>query len=186
MTTPLQIHTPRLLLRRLREDDRGFLAEMNADPEVMAHLLGPLPREESDQMADRITRHWETHGFGAWIVEAPGVAPFLGFAGIVVPRFEAPFMPTVEILWRFVRAAWGKGFATEAARAALDDGFARLGLSEVVSFTVPANERSWRVMERLGMRRGDDFDHPQVAEGHRLRRHVLYRITRDDWRARQP
>ncbi|MES1239233.1 MAG: GNAT family N-acetyltransferase, partial [Chloroflexota bacterium] len=126
------------------------------------------------------------NGFGLWVVEAAGDGTFLGFTGLTRPRFDAPFMPAVEVGWRFARHTWGKGYATEAARAALGFGFEVLGLEEIVSFTSPANERSWRVMERLGMTHdpADDFDHPRLPEGHRLRRHLLYRLPRAAWEAR--
>ena len=180
------ITTPRLLLRRWRDGDLDAFAALNADPEVMAFFPALLGRAESDALAARIREHFARHGFGLWAVEVPGVAEFVGFVGLSVPRFEAPFTPCVEIGWRLVRAHWGRGYATEAARAALDFGFRRLALDEVVSFTVPANRRSRAVMERLGMAHdpAEDFDHPTLPEGHPLRRHVLYRLARADWLGR--
>jgi ribosomal-protein-alanine N-acetyltransferase len=117
-----------------------------------------------------------------------GGAPFIGFVGLAVPVFQLHFTPCVEIGWRLAAEHWGRGYATEAARAALDFAFGPLNLSEVVSFTVPAHARSRAVMERLGMRRSpaDDFDHPALSEGHPLRRHVLYRMSRDEWRPARP
>jgi RimJ/RimL family protein N-acetyltransferase len=150
---------------------------MSSDPEVMEHFPDVLSREESDGLAERIEAHFVRHGFGPWAVEVPGVAAFIGYVGLMVPRFEAPFTPCVEIGWRLARAYWGRGYATEAARAALAFGFDELHLDEIVSFTVPGNARSRRVMERLGMTHDprDDFEHPSLAEGHPLRTHVLYR-----------
>jgi RimJ/RimL family protein N-acetyltransferase len=183
MTTPA-IRTPRLLLRAWRDDDLDAFAAMSADPEVMRHLWPIEDRAASDAMAAAIRGHFDRHGFGFWAVEAPGVAPFVGFAGLAVVAYDAPFTPAVEIGWRLARPHWGKGFATEAAAAALDQGFGPLGLAEIVAFTVPANRRSERVMQRLGMRRDEagDFDHPRVAAGHPLSRHILYRLKREDWR----
>jgi RimJ/RimL family protein N-acetyltransferase len=179
MEAPHRLTTPRgLLLRPWRDEDLPAFAALNADPRVMEFMPKALSRDESDARADRIRRHWAERGFGLWAVEVPGVAPFIGFVGLSVPPFEAAFTPCVEIGWRLAFAHWGRGYATEAANAALEDGFGRLGLTEIVSFTVPANVRSRRVMERLGMTRSpaDDFDHPLLPEGHPLRRHVLYRI----------
>ncbi len=152
---------------------------MNADPEVMRYMLRPLTREESDAFIDRAEKHFVEHGFGLWAVEAPGVAPFTGYVGFWIPNFEAHFTPATEIGWRLDRAYWGHGYATEAARAVIRDGFERIGLQEVVSFTIPINLRSIAVMERLGMARDpqDDFDHPNMPVGHPYRRHVLYRIA---------
>jgi RimJ/RimL family protein N-acetyltransferase len=134
-------------------------------------------------MIDRIGRHFAERGFGLWAAELPGAAPFIGFVGLAVPRFEAPFTPCVEIGWRLARAHWGHGYVTEAGRAALHHGFTALGLDQIYSFTVPANVRSRAVMERLGLRHfpQEDFDHPLFAEGHPLRRHVLYRIRREEF-----
>jgi RimJ/RimL family protein N-acetyltransferase len=159
---------------------------MNADPVVMEHFPAVLTREESDAFAARIEAHFQAKGFGLWAVEVPGEASFIGFVGLAVPRFEAHFMPAVEVGWRLDRPYWGRGFATEAARASVADGFERIGLEEIVSFTTPTNLPSRRVMERLGMTRdeADDFEHPALPIGHPMRRHVLYRLRRDDWMRR--
>jgi RimJ/RimL family protein N-acetyltransferase len=175
-----RIRTHRLLLRPWLEADLEALAALNADPAVMEHFPRPLDRSESDAFVARIRDHFARHGFGFWAVEAPGVAPLVGLVGLARPTFEAPFTPCVEIGWRLARDHWGKGYATEAARASIRFGFERLGLGEIVAFTATENARSRAVMERIGMVRSadDDFDHPALPEGHRLRRHVLYRIRR--------
>ncbi len=189
MATPARtaegFRTERLLLRRWREDDRQPFADLNADPEVMRHFPAPLTRADSDRLAGLADQELGDRGYGLWAVEVPGADPFIGFVGLNQPRFDAHFTPAVEVGWRLARRAWGRGYATEAARAALALGFAQAGLAEIVSFTVPANLRSRAVMERLGMRRdpADDFDHPALPEGHPLRRHVLYRLRREDWAA---
>jgi len=148
----------------------------------MEFFPGPLSQQESDAVADRIEAHFELRGFGMWAVEIPGVVPFAGFIGLSIPRFEAHFTPCIEVGWRLDAAHWNRGFATEGARAALEFGFRWLQVEEIVSFTVPLNVRSRRVMEKLGMTRSpeDDFDHPLLAEGHPLRRHVLYRLKRPE------
>lgn len=174
-----ELRTERLLLRRWRPSDREPFAVLNADPLVTRYLFGPLTREQSDAMVDRIEAHFDAHGFGLWAVEVPSVAPFVGYVGLSIPGFEAHFTPCVEVGWRFAAGHWRRGYATEGARAALAFGFEDVGLTEIVSFTVPDNFRSRRVMERIGMHHDpdDDFDHPRVPEGHPLRRHVLYRIA---------
>jgi RimJ/RimL family protein N-acetyltransferase len=165
------IRTARLLLRQWREDDKGPFAALNADPVVMEHFPSTMSREQSDAFADRAAMAIAARGWGLWAVEADGA--FIGFVGLNEPDFR----PGVEVGWRLARAAWGHGYATEAARAAV--GYARdeLGLDEVISFTSTTNVRSRRVMERLGMTHdpADDFDHPRVDDP-RLRRHVLYRL----------
>jgi RimJ/RimL family protein N-acetyltransferase len=184
VTSARELHTPRLILRRWRPEDRAPYAALNADPEVMRFFPSTLTRERSDAHADRIERHFAEHGFGLWAVEVPGEVAFIGFVGLDVPTFDAHFTPAVEIGWRLARTHWGEGYATEAAWAVLHDAFCRVGLAEVVSMTAVPNEPSQRVMQRLGMHRDpqDDFDHPNVAAGHWLRRHVLYRLTADEWR----
>jgi RimJ/RimL family protein N-acetyltransferase len=174
------LQTRRLLLRPWRESDLEPFAALNADPAVMEHFAKPLDRSESDAFVARIRAHFAREGFGFWAVEVPGVAPLVGLVGLARPAFEAHFTPCVEVGWRLAREHWGKGYATEAARASIRFGFEQLGLDEIVSFTVPGNVRSRAVMERIGMTRSadDDFDHPALPEGHRLRRHVLYRIRR--------
>ncbi len=170
------IATERLTLRQWRDDDLEPFAALNADPAVMEFFPAPLTREQSDSLAQRERTAIEERGWGLWAVENADRG-FMGFVGLAVPSFEAHFTPAVEIGWRLAREQWGKGYATEAARAALAFGFEELALDEIVSFTVPANRKSWLVMERLGMTRSpeDDFDHPMLGEGHPLRRHVLYR-----------
>lgn len=169
----------RLILRGWREEDLPAFADLNADPRVMEHLPKTLTRNESDQFATRICAHFEEYGFGLWAVEVLDVAPFVGFVGLAVPKFDAHFTPSVEVGWRIAYSHWNNGYATEGARAAASYGFSELGLSEIVSFTVPQNVASRRVMEKLGMSHdpNDDFEHPTLAESHPLRRHVLYRLN---------
>lgn len=173
-----ELRTDRLLLRRWRPEDKEPFFALNSDPRVMEHFPAPLSREESDHIADLIGGFLDQRGFGLWALELPGVAPFIGFTGLAVPHFEAHFTPCVEIGWRLAAAWWGHGYACEAARASLSFGFGQLGLDEIVSFTVPENLRSRRLMERLGMLRDleGDFDRPALPE--RFRRHVLYRLGR--------
>lgn len=180
---PEVIRTERLLLRRWRDEDLEPFAEMNADPIVMQHMPAMLDRAASDALVQRFRDQFERLGYGLWAVERPGIAPFVGFVGLSVPRFSAHFTPCVEVGWRLARAHWGHGIATEAARAALRVGFELAGLDEIVSFTIPANTRSRAVMERLGMTRdpADDFDHPGLPPGHPHRLHILYRLTRERW-----
>jgi RimJ/RimL family protein N-acetyltransferase len=177
-----ELRTKRLLLRRWRHDDLGPFAELNADPEVMRLFKSTLDRSASDLLVETIEREFEERAFGLWAVEVFDEAPFIGFVGLHHAVFAAPFTPAVEIGWRLARTYWGHGYATEGARAALAFGFERLSLPEIVSLTTPANTRSRAVMERLGMTRDpdDDFDHQSFPEGHPLRRHVLYRLRRED------
>jgi RimJ/RimL family protein N-acetyltransferase len=172
------IRTDRLTLRRWRDDDRVPFAALNADPEVMEHFPAPLTREQSDHFVEEIGRRIEDDGYGLWAVEPETGPAFIGFVGLLPVQFEAHFTPAVEVGWRLARDQWGKGYATEAAAAAVRFGFEEAGLDEIVSMAVPANTRSTAVMERIGMTHDpdDDFDHPRFPEGHRLRRRVLYRI----------
>lgn len=175
---PASLVTPRLVLRRWRPDDLAPFAALNADPVVMATLPSVLTRAESDALVARTEASFEERGHGLWAVEERATGDHLGFVGLAAATFPAAFTPAVEVGWRLAAAHWGKGYATEAARAAVADGFDRLGLAEVVSFTAVGNERSRRVMERLGMSRdaSEDFDHPSLPIGHHLRRHVIYRL----------
>jgi len=166
-----ELRTPRLLLRRWRPEDRAPFAALNADVVVMEHFPSPLPREQSDALVDRIEAHFDEHGYGLWAVEADGA--FLGFTGLVWQTWEASFTPALEVGWRLARRAWGHGFATEAASAALARGLEVT--DSVVSTTALTNVRSQRVMQRLGMRRELEFDHPRVPQGSPVRPHVLYR-----------
>lgn len=176
------IETERLILRRWRASDREPFAALNASAEVCEFLPKQLSREESDALASRLEDHFDERGFGLYAVERKDNGAFIGFTGLSVPRFEAAFMPAVEIGWRLDHAQWGQGFATEAARATLAHGFGPLGLEEIVSFTVPMNIRSRAVMEKIDMHQdpADDFDHPMLEPGNPLRQHVLYRIKREE------
>jgi len=176
------IKTLRLILRPWNEQDLPAFAAMNADVRVMEFLPKLLDRTESDALAARIREHFDRHGFGLWAVEVPGVASFAGFVGLSVPKFQAHFTPCVEVGWRLAREQWGHGYATEAAKAAINFGFREAGLDQIVSFTVPQNLRSRRVMEKVGMTHSpaDDFDHPNLPQGHHLQRHVLYRLRRQN------
>jgi ribosomal-protein-alanine N-acetyltransferase len=166
-----ELRTSRLLLRRWQEQDRAPFAALNADPVVMEHFPTLLTREQSDALVDRIEAHFDEHGYGLWAVEADGA--FVGFTGLVWQTYEASFTPALEVGWRLAHRAWGHGYATEAATAALARGLQEV--DSVVSTTAVRNVRSQRVMQRLGMRRELEFDHPRVPEGHPVRPHVLYR-----------
>ena len=172
------LETDRLRLRTWQQGDREPFARLNADPRVMEFLPKYLTREESDAMVDRIEEHFRSKGFGLYAVELRSDERFIGYVGLHTPSFEAHFTPCVEIGWRLASDAWGKGFATEGAHAVVRYAFQEIGLKEIVSFTVPANQRSIRVMQKIGMTRdaADDFEHPNLPGGHPLRRHVLYRL----------
>ncbi|MGI9504850.1 MAG: GNAT family N-acetyltransferase [Geminicoccaceae bacterium] len=176
----LPLRTERLLLRRLRSNDIDTFAAMNADAEVMRYFPACLDRAETEALIARMNRHFERYGFGWWAVEAQDTAAFVGFVGLLVPAFHAHFTPCVEVGWRLVRHCWGQGYATEAGRASINFAFEQLEVDEVVSMAVAANERSRRVMAKLGMNRrpADDFGHPKLPFGHPLRHHVLYRLKR--------
>jgi ribosomal-protein-alanine N-acetyltransferase len=180
VTTHPTLATHRLRLRPWKLADLPAFAALNADPRVMEFFPNVLDNAESDALAMRIGEHFECHGFGLWAVEVVDVADFIGYVGLAVPRFEAHFTPCVEIGWRLAYEHWGRGYASEGARAAVDFAFGPLALDQIVSMTVPANVRSRRVMECLGMARdpSDDFDHPNLTAGHPLIRHVLYRLRR--------
>jgi RimJ/RimL family protein N-acetyltransferase len=177
VSTPV-LRTERLILREWRPEDREPFAALNADPRVMECMPALLPRAQSDALARRSEQHFAKHGFGPWAVEVPDVAPFIGFVGLSVPAFEAHFTPCVEIGWRLAAEHWGHGYATEAALASARFAFDDLEMTQLVSFTTPQNVRSRAVMRRIGMTHdeADDFDHPRLPPGHRLRRHVLYRL----------
>ncbi len=171
------METARLLLRRWRSSDRAPFARINADPRVMEFYPALLTREQSDNLIDRAEAHFLRHGFGPWAAELLPTARFIGYISLFVPSFQAHFTPCVEIGWRLDADHWGQGLATEGARAVLAHAFNDLRLPEIVSFTTQSNLRSIRVMQKLGLTRNpaDDFDHPNLPEGHPLRRHVLYR-----------
>jgi RimJ/RimL family protein N-acetyltransferase len=175
------LRTERTVLRDWTDDDLEPFARLNADPEVMRYFPTTLTSAESNAMATRIRESLAGDGYGLWALEVPGVSTFCGFVGLNPVRFEAHFAPALEIGWRLDRPWWGHGYASESARACLDLAFGELGLDEVVSMTTTSNLRSQAVMQRLGMTRdpADDFDHPNIAVGNPLRRHVLYRLRRD-------
>jgi RimJ/RimL family protein N-acetyltransferase len=176
----VQVETERLVLREWRDTDREPFAALNADPEVMAHFPSVLTRTQSEALVERVVSSFAEQGWGLWATEVKATGEFIGFVGLAIPTFRAPFMPCVEIGWRLARDAWGHGYAPEGARASARFGFDELGLDEIVSFTSVTNTNSQRVMQKIGMTHdpADDFDHPNVPPGNPLRRHVLYRLGR--------
>ncbi|GAA3697721.1 GNAT family N-acetyltransferase [Nonomuraea antimicrobica] len=167
-------------MRRWLDSDRAPFAALNADPEAMRYFPSLLTREQSDALVDRIEREFEVHGYGLWALEERAGGRFIGFTGLAVQTFDAPFLPAVEIGWRLSRGAWGHGYATEAARRAVTYAFEEVGLDALISMTAVGNTRSRAVMERLGMTRdpAEDFNHPRVPRDSPLLRHVLYRLRR--------
>jgi RimJ/RimL family protein N-acetyltransferase len=182
------LRTDRLVLRGWRDEDREPFAALNADPEVAEFFPSTLDRAESDALMDRIRAHWTDHGFGLFAVERVEDRAFLGFAGAATVAWGPD--PCPEIGWRLARHGWGRGYATEAAREAMRFAFEDVVIPELVSYTTVRNARSRRVMEKLGMARRDaaapyDFLHPRLPEGHPLRPHVTYRLSREAWLARR-
>jgi RimJ/RimL family protein N-acetyltransferase len=175
------IVTERLFLREWWDTDVHPFAAMNSDPRVMQYFPETYSEERTRQFVARIRECWLERRYGLWAVERQDTGRFIGYVGLWPATFPAHFTPAVEVGWRLAADQWGNGYATEAARASLRYGFDAVGLEEIVSFTSGLNVRSWRVMERLGMRRdaSGDFEHPNVPEGHSVRPHVLYRIRRE-------
>lgn len=183
MRPTVHIETDRLYLREWSDDDANTFAAINADPAVMEFFPAALDRAQSDAFLRRIRDNMARDGYGLYALETKADGRLIGFTGLARPAFDAPFMPAIEIGWRLARDTWGEGFASEAAKAAMDRAFGSLGLDALVSFTAEWNLPSRRVMERIGMTRdaNGDFLHPGIPPDHKLARHVLYRISHADW-----
>ena len=177
----MKLETERLLLRRWKESDRAPFAIMSADPHVMRHFPAVLDRKKSDALIDRLEKHFETHGFGLFAVERKDTTEFIGTVGLQFVGFDAPFTPAVEVGWRIAANHQNQGFATEAALEVLRFAFEDMSLTQVVSFTVAANTASQRVMLKIGFQAdpAQGFDHPNLPEGHPLRAHVFYSLSRE-------
>lgn len=179
----IEFDTQRLRLRQWRRADYEPLADLNADPKVMEYFPSIQDRKSSEIAVEKWQAEIAERGWGLWAVERRDTAEFIGFVGLHVPSGPLPFMPCVEIGWRLATAHWGKGFASEAAAGALQVGFERLQIPEIVSFTTVLNRKSRAVMTRIGMRdTGVTFQHPQVPLKSPLRQHCLFLLTRDQWR----
>jgi len=172
------IRTARLVMRRWRDTDREAFAAMNADPVVMRYLLAPLDRAASDAYLDRLEDLFSRQGFGLWALEVAGTGEFIGFTGLNPMPPSVPGEDGMEVGWRLAQRAWHRGYATEAATAAVDVAFNGAGLDEIWSMTAVVNEASQAVMRRLGMTPYARFDHPRIAAGHPLRAHIAYRLQR--------
>ncbi|WP_269584879.1 GNAT family N-acetyltransferase [Roseibium sp. Sym1] len=185
MSKTFLLQTERLILRPWKDGDLDPFAEMCADPEVMRYFPDPWTRERSELLITKCRIKLEAEGYCLAAVQEKDGGDFLGFVGLNSsnPDMPLPFDPSVEIGWRLKRSAWGKGYASEAARAWLRFGFETVGLDEIVSFTIPDNLPSRKVMQRIGMTRdlAGDFRHPAIPEDHPCSWHVLYRLTRSDW-----
>jgi RimJ/RimL family protein N-acetyltransferase len=174
------IRTDRLLMRRWRDSDLAPFAALNGDPETMRFFPETLDRAASDALVDRIETRFEQQGYGLWALEITATGQFIGFTGLNPVPDGVPGASGLEIGWRLARPAWHRGYATEAARAALTVAFDGAGLPEVWSFTSVLNEPSAAVMRRIGMSEVGRFDHPRIAAGHPLRPHVLYHLGRPE------
>jgi RimJ/RimL family protein N-acetyltransferase len=170
-------------MRRWRREDEQPFAALNADSRVMEFMPHCLTRLDSDAQIEQIEAHFERHGYGLWALEVTESGEFVGFTGLSTVAFAAHFTPAVEVGWRLAHTAWGHGYATEAALAALALGFEGVGLHEIISITSQSNARSQAVMRRIGMAHdpAEDFPHPQLPSASSLSEHVLYRISAADW-----
>jgi RimJ/RimL family protein N-acetyltransferase len=184
MAELIEFETERLRLRQWLEADREPFARISTDRRVMEFLPNLLDRAASDAIVDRLQALIAERGWGFWAVESKLDQQFVGFVGLHIPKVDLPFSPCVEIGWRLAFESWGKGYATEAAGGAMEVGFDRLSLPEIVSFTATINRRSRAVMERLGMEpEAETFEHPSLPVGHPLREHYLYRLSREKWQS---
>lgn len=182
MKEAIKLETERLKLRQWKESDLPLFAEMNADPVVMEYYPDTVSEAESNAMACKIKGLISERSWGFWTVEIKKEQNFIGFVGLHKPTYDLPITPCVEVGWRLAKEYWGKGYATEAARESLRFAFEELRLKEVYSFASVLNERSCSVMKRLKMiNMENNFEHPILPEGHALREHVLYKITREQW-----
>ena len=172
--------TERIHLRRWEDDDRAPFARMNGDPMIMEYMPRPLTEADSNRLVDRFIQHYDKHGYGLYVLERKEDGAFMGFTGLQKVPFKAAFTPATEIAWRLDYAFWGKGYASEAAKAVLAHGFDAQGLDEIVAFTVHDNVRSIGVMENVGMSRvkGGAFDYPGMAKDHPLGSFVLYKAVK--------
>lgn len=170
------IETPRLILRDWKEEDIPFFTRMNTDPHVMEFFLNPLSQEESYAFYQRIQKEFQTYGFGLYAVERKEDHAFMGYTGLHQITFDVDFAPGVEIGWRLAHEYWGHGYAPEAANACLEYTRQKLDIKELYSFTSLLNLRSERVMQKIGMIRMKEFDHPLVPAENPLFRHVVYHI----------
>jgi len=180
------LETKRLILRTWQNSDLEPFAKMNSDKDVMEFFPSILSKKESDELAAKINKHYGDNGYTLYAISLKETKEFIGFVGLLnVEKSTQYFAPSVEIGWRLTKECWGKGYATEAARAVLAYGFTELKLKEIVSFTAVINKPSQRVMEKIGLthNKNDDFDHPKLEENSPLLRHVLYRLTREEWKS---
>lgn len=177
------IQTERLILRPWSDEDRETYFYINQDPKVVEFLPGPLTKKQVQEFISSANNHFNIHGYTLWATELKESGELIGFIGLHDLDWLAPFTPAIEVGWRLRSKHWGRGYATEGAKASLNYGFDKCGLKEIISiisFTVPANERSIRVMEKIGMQRDwqGDFAHPKLPPNHRLSKHILYRVKR--------
>ena len=159
------IETERLCLIAWTEAERAPYLDMTSDPEVMADYGGPFDSEEANRRFDRQVAAFREDGHGKWALRRKEDGAYLGYCGVNPLWPTLPPAPGLEIGWRMVRTAWGRGYASEAAGAALKDIFARTDAEEVFAYTGRDNARSQAVMRRLGFRRdpGRDFRHESGA-----------------------
>lgn len=172
--------TERLGFRQWLDRDIEPFSRLNADPEVMEFFPSTQSTEQSVAFIERAKKFIDEHSYGLWAVDEKASGAFIGFIGLTNANFESPFTPCIEIGWRLLKEFWNKGYATEGAKACLEFGFKTAGIPVINSFTAVTNLKSERVMQKIGMKFIGNFEHPNVAEGHVLRPHVLYTIERPD------
>lgn len=177
------IETDRLVLRDWGSSDLEKMAAINQDPKVMEYFPSLQDLITTKNFIKKIKNHLKNQGYSLYACERKDNKEFIGFIGLLLADFEAPFTPATEIGWRLSSNSWGRGFATEGARAVLDYGFKKLKLNEIVSFAAKNNKKSIRVMEKIGLKHNDkdDFNHPKLSNDSPLKHHVLYRLRREEY-----
>ncbi len=180
----IHLETDRLILRDWKDEDRAPFARMNSDYMIMEYFPRRLNEKESDHLIEKFQKHIDTHGYGAYAVGIKETGEFIGFVGLLKVEIDVPFAPAVEIAWRLDYGQWGKGYATEAGMAVLEEGFGKHKLGEIVGYAVHDNNRAIKVMEKFGMRRDPegDFRYPHLSADHPLGGFVLYRLPKKQFK----
>lgn len=177
------LETERLILRTWVDEDLDSMFAINQDLKVMEYFPSLQDVDMTKNFIDKVNAHFENHGYSLYAAVRKNTNEFIGFIGLLIADFESHFTPATEIGWRLSSNHWGQGFATEGAKAVLDFAFRELKIPEIVSFTAAGNAKSIRVMQKIGLQHNeaDDFDHPKLDDTSPLKRHVLYRLSREKY-----
>ncbi len=171
----------RLGFRNWTNNDLKELTEINSDPEVMEHFPSTLSEKETENLMERLKKHYDEREYTYFATDILETSELIGFIGLAYQTYKTEFSPATDIGWRLKKTAWGKGYATEGAKRCLEYAFNELKMNKIFSICTINNRKSENVMKKIGMTKKGEFNHPELTNYPEYEKNIWYEIKNNVW-----